>query len=97
MGVETLIIAGSILAAGAASAISSKQSRDKAESASRMQREREDLAKKELIQEKEQSDERAKAEAKRRRVGAARSSTVRTSPLGIGGQADIAQKTLLGN
>ena len=91
------------LIVGAAMGITNKQSTDKAKSAQRQQQEiataqvqREDAAVLQVQNEKAQADERAREDVKRRKVGAKRSQTVRTSPLGIAGQADIAQKTLLG-
>jgi hypothetical protein len=39
----------------------------------------------------------ATATAKKRRVSASRSESIYTSPLGLGGQADVNRKTLLGS
>lgn len=95
-------IIGALIVA-AAMGVTSKQASDKAKSAQRQEQEieiarvqREEQAAQQLVTEKEEAQAQAKEEAKRRRVGAARTRTVRTSPLGIAGQAQIAQKTLLG-
>jgi len=49
-----------------------------------------------LAQAPEIAAAKAKEGIKRRRTAASRSQSVRTDPLGVGGQADIARKSLLG-
>ena len=45
---------------------------------------------------REQADEQARRQLRQRRVAMGRSETIFTSPLGIGGEADVARKTLTG-
>jgi hypothetical protein len=88
-------IVGALIVAAAMGVTSSQESRQR-ESIARQEREREQGIANKLEREKAQADERAREEERRRRVGARRSATIRTSPLGITSQVDILQKTLLG-
>jgi len=91
------IVAAAVLISGAVAGVSSAQQTKATKSSSRLAQQRHDNALAAAQKEKEDADNKARADAKRRKVGMKRSETTMTSPLGIGGQADIAQKTLLGN
>ena len=89
-------VATSVIISSAVTGIVSTQQTKATKSATRLAQQRHDQALATAQAEKDSADERARASSKRRKVGMKRSETVKTSPLGIAGQAEIAQKTLLG-
>ena len=95
-----MAIIAAIIVAGVGAAVSISQGKKARKAQANLasdQRKREEAAKAELIREKEMADERAREDYRRRRKGIARSGTTKTSPLGLAGQADITEKTLLGS
>ena len=89
-----MIIASVIIAT--ATGITSAQQTKATKSSSRMAQQRNDQALARAKAEKDNADEQARSSAKRRKIGMARSKTTQTSPLGIAGQAETVQNTLLG-
>ena len=89
-----MIIASVIIAT--ATGITSAQQTKATKSSSRLAQQRNDQALARAKAEKDNADEQARSSAKRRKIGMARSKTTQTSPLGIAGQAETVQNTLLG-